>query len=69
MVSNIVSNGSGGDADIYMTYYFEWLHPDVDASNTAKVEELLQHHRGVGKMAVEKSIETIRKMVSNGDIN
>lgn len=51
-----------------MTYAFEWLHPEVDAKDEEKVKALKEKHAGTAKMAVEKSIEAMRKMVVDGKI-
>jgi len=51
-----------------MTYAFEWQHPDIDEKDTDKVEEQRRKHMETAKMAVEKSIEAIRRMVVEGSI-
>lgn len=51
-----------------MTYAFAWQHPEIDGSDTAKIEEQRKKHMETAKMAVEKSIEAIRKMVVEGEI-
>lgn len=65
-ISNIISTGP--DGDISMTYAFEWLHPEVAASDTQKVEELRGKHAKTAQMAVEKSIEAVRRLVQDGTI-
>lgn len=67
LVSNIISQGAGGDMDLYMTYTFQWLHPEVEAGSP-KVAELQKTYTGMAKMAVEKSIESIRRLVGEGKI-
>ena len=52
---------------MFMTYAFQWAHPDVEAGSP-KEEELRKEHMRVAKMAVDKSIEAIRRMVSQGEI-
>jgi len=51
-----------------MTYAFEWQHPELDGSDTSAVEEQRKKHMETAKMAVEKSIEAIRRMVVEGEI-
>lgn len=51
-----------------MTYAFEWLHPEVEASNEQKIEELRQKYSKTAQMAVEKSIECVRRLVNDGTI-
>lgn len=51
-----------------MTYTFEWFHPEVEAKNTEKVNELRKKYSKMAEMAVEKSIESIRRMVVEGSI-
>jgi len=50
-----------------MTYVFEWLHPEIEEDST-EVKELRAKHKGIAKMAVDKSIESIRRMVNEGII-
>ncbi|KAL7620451.1 hypothetical protein AAE478_009446 [Parahypoxylon ruwenzoriense] len=64
-ISNIVSKGP--DGELLMTYAFEWRHPDVrEGSEEAKVLE--EKSWKIAKLAVESSIDTIRRLVSNGEI-
>lgn len=68
VISNIISDGpSGKPEDLYMTYAFQWLHPDVEAGG-AKEKELMESHKAMAKMAVDKSIEAIRRLVGEGKI-
>ncbi|KEF51948.1 uncharacterized protein A1O9_11938 [Exophiala aquamarina CBS 119918] len=60
-VQNIVSEGANGE--LYMTYAFEWLHPELDADGLEKRK--VQEWK-IGKMAVEKTIEVMRQMVVDG---
>jgi Domain of unknown function (DUF1857) len=55
------------DAELQMTYCFEWPHPDVEAGSD-KEKELTVLHKKRGKMSVEKSIEAIRRMVAAGKL-
>ena len=68
LVTNVISDGSNGADDLYMTYIFEWKHPEIDAES-AEVKDLLAKHRAMAKMAVDKSIESIRKFVKEGVIH
>ena len=69
LVTNVISEGSSGtSSDLYMTYIFEWRHPDIKAGS-AELEELHAKHKAVAKMAVDKSIESIRNFVKEGVIN
>jgi len=60
-VQNIISEGAAGE--LYMTYAFEWLHPELDAEGLAKRK--VQEWK-IAKMAVEKTIEVMREMVVDG---
>ena len=67
-ISNVISDGpSGTDADLHMTYVFEWLNPEIDEDST-EVTELRARYKGMAKMGVDKSIESIRRMVKEGII-
>lgn len=68
MISNIVSEGPGGtEGDLHMTYVFEWRHPEVEAGG-AEEEELTVKHRGMAKMAVDGTIQTLRKLAAAGEL-
>ncbi|GAB7348044.1 hypothetical protein MBLNU459_g6080t1 [Dothideomycetes sp. NU459] len=68
VISNIISDGPSGEAtDLHMTYAFQWLHPDVEAGS-AEEKELMRGHKATAKMAVDKSIEAIRRLVNEGKI-
>lgn len=64
-VQNVISQGSQGE--LYMTYTFEWLHPECEGD-----EEALKHKRDkewtIAKMAVEETIRVMREMVKDGRI-
>ena len=68
VISNIISDGPSGDQfDLYMTYAFQWLHPEVEAGSD-KEKTLTKHHSDIAKMAVDKSIEAIRRMIGEGKL-
>lgn len=68
IVTNVISDGPNGtDSDRYMTYIFEWKHPGVE-KESAEFKDLRNKHKEMAKMAVDKSIESIRKFVEAGVI-
>jgi hypothetical protein len=68
IVKNIISDGASGEAkDLHMTYAFEFNFPNVE-EGSEEAEEQMKKLKGTSKMAVEKSIETIRHMVIDGRI-
>ncbi|KAK7511151.1 uncharacterized protein IWZ02DRAFT_385866 [Phyllosticta citriasiana] len=67
-ITNLISTGSGGQDDLYLTYIFEWRHPDLSADAADEIAKLRAKYDGMAKMAVEKSIESIRKMVAEETI-
>jgi hypothetical protein len=83
-IANYVSQGPSGQADdLFMTYVFEWRHPGVEAESEQASKMEAQHKKvsfcsswakydaddvQTAKMAVESSIETIRRLVSEGKI-
>lgn len=69
MVSNVVSDDPSGGTNIYMTYCFTLIYPDIGENDTAEIDRVRSQQKGMSKMAVEKSIETIRHMVQAGKIN
>ncbi|KAH0836119.1 hypothetical protein AYO21_02759 [Fonsecaea monophora] len=67
-VQNIISQGAGPEGeDLYMTYTFEWLHPECEGDVKA-LEEKRQKETKVAKMAVEETIRVMREMVKDGRI-
>lgn len=64
----MVSDGPSGDAtDLHMTYMFEISLPHV-AEGSEEKEKEEKRLKGMAKIAVEKSIDTIRDMVKDGRI-
>jgi hypothetical protein len=67
-ISNIISDGPSGEPeDLFLSYSFEWKHPDVEAGS-AQATELQAKHKKTAQMAVDKTIETVRKMVQQGSL-
>lgn len=66
-VQNVISQGRGGHSDLYMTYTFEWLHPECEGDEQALAAKR-EKEWNVAKMAVEKTIEVMREMVKDGRI-
>ena len=69
-VENVVSQGAGEEGvDLYMTYAFEWLHPEFDGENVKQqLAEASQKESKIAKMAVEETIRVMRQMVRDGKI-
>jgi hypothetical protein len=66
-IRNVISEGAGGEADLYMTYMFEFALPHIEeGSEDAEKEE--KRLKGMAKGAVESSIDAIREMVKDGRI-
>ncbi|KAK5651850.1 hypothetical protein OQA88_11619 [Cercophora sp. LCS_1] len=67
-IANYISQGpSGEETDLYMTYVFEWRVPGVEAGSE-EATKLEEKFKGTAKIAVESSIETIRRLVGEGKI-
>lgn len=64
-ISNIVSKGP--DGSLQMTYAFEWRHPDITAGSEEETQ-LREKYEKLSKVAVEGSIDTIRRLVKEGEI-
>lgn len=66
-IRNVVSDGPSGEAeDLHMTYMFEFSLPHAQGSEEQEKE--IKKLKGMAKMAVEKTIDTIRDMVKDGRI-
>ncbi|KAK2737125.1 hypothetical protein FQN57_000464 [Myotisia sp. PD_48] len=63
LVSNVISEGEGGE--LYMTYVFEWRHPDV-----SKEEHLTlrQKEKDMSELAVKGTIDAMRTLAKNGKL-
>jgi hypothetical protein len=66
-VMNIISQGAGGEEDLYMTYSFEWLHPEAEGDEE-KVKEKRKPLEEMAKKAVEGTIEVMRELAEKGTI-
>ena len=53
--------------DLNMTYIFEFLHDDVEVGSE-EYRNLVEEHRKGAKMAVDKSIEAMRRMAAAGEL-
>jgi hypothetical protein len=63
-----VSDGpSGEESDLLMTYMFEISLPNIQ-EGSEELEKETKRLKGMAKMAVEKSIDSIRDMVKDGRI-
>jgi hypothetical protein len=69
LVSIIISEGPGGaeEGDLWMTYVFGRPHPELEGGAKGQ-EEARKKELAMAKMAVGKSIESIREMVKDGRI-
>ena len=62
-IQNVVSEGAGGE--LYMTYVFEWLHPELEGDD-AGLWDKYEKERKMAAMAVEGTITAMREMVKDG---
>merc|ERR1712054_565637 len=65
-ISNIVSRGPEGE--LLMTYAFEWKHDHIQEGSDEATATREKYFK-MAKMAVEGSINTIRKFVREGGIS
>ncbi|KAI1774821.1 DUF1857-domain-containing protein [Hypoxylon cercidicola] len=64
-IANIVSDGP--DGALLMTYAFEWRYPDVEEGGE-EARALEEKSWKTAKTAVHGSIDTIRRLVKDGEI-
>ncbi|KAI1421840.1 hypothetical protein F5Y12DRAFT_665956 [Xylaria sp. FL1777] len=64
-VMNLISTRPDGEP--LLSYVFEWRHPDVP-EGSEKASQLEATHREMAKVAVDSSIDTIRRLVTEGKI-
>ena len=69
MISNIVSVGPKGveEGDIYLTFTFEWLHPEIQAGSAEEKQKRQVLSDGAQK-GVHGTIEAIRRLVKDGQL-
>jgi Domain of unknown function (DUF1857) len=67
-VMNIVSQGKGGDKDLYMTYTFEWLHPELEGKGEDELARQWEKEQETAKRGVESTIEVMRRLATEGKI-
>jgi hypothetical protein len=63
-VSNVVSEGA--DGELYLTYIFEWRHPEIEGEEDSVA--VLKREKGMSRLAVEGTIEVLRRLVEEGKI-
>lgn len=66
-VQNVVSQGKGGEDDLYMTYTFEWLHPELEGDEKGLAEKKVTEEK-MAQTAVESTIEVMRRLAKEGKI-
>lgn len=62
-VENIISEGP--DGELYMTYTFEWLHPELEGDD-AGLQQKREQETKLAKMAVQSTLKAMREMVEDG---
>ena len=62
-----VDGPNGTDEELQMTYFFEWLHPDLEDGSEQEAF-LTKQHKMRGKMSVDKTIEKMRSMAKEGKL-
>ncbi|KAK5173733.1 uncharacterized protein LTR77_002414 [Saxophila tyrrhenica] len=69
LITNTVSDGSSlEEADLNMTYTFEWRYPNVEEGSEDHKQKLEASRKGA-KQAVHSSIEAMRRMASAGELD
>ncbi|KAL4881879.1 DUF1857-domain-containing protein [Aspergillus karnatakaensis] len=63
LISNVISEGAEGE--LYMTYIFEWRHPDLSEEER---KGLFEREKAGSKVAVEGTIRVMRELVERGEL-
>ncbi|OJJ45786.1 hypothetical protein ASPZODRAFT_26405 [Penicilliopsis zonata CBS 506.65] len=62
-ITNTISGGDSGDpADLYLTFTFEWPHPDVEAGSQQE-EELRGRYAAMGRQVVPHTVAVARERI------
>lgn len=56
------------DHDLNLTYVFEWRHEEVKEGSEEE-KKLIEEHRKGGKLAVDKTLEAMRRMAAAGELD
>ncbi|KAH7126078.1 hypothetical protein EDB81DRAFT_698590 [Dactylonectria macrodidyma] len=64
-VANIVSRGA--DGEMLLTFSFQWRHPSVEVGSE-QAKEIEEKYWKMSPVAVNGSIEAIRRLVKEGEI-
>lgn len=62
-VTNVISEGAGGE--LFMTYIFEWRHPDASKEELAA---LLEKEKRMSQMAVEGTLKVMHQLAEENKI-
>jgi DNA topoisomerase IA len=65
-ISNLVSQGKD-EQDLYLTFYFEWTLPEIEAGSEEEKNVISQRWEMV-KEVVQETIDIGREMVKDGKI-
>ena len=69
LITNTVSDGPGlTEDDMHMTYTFELRYPEVKEGSD-EYKKKVEEHKKLAQMAVQKSLDSMRKMASAGELD
>jgi hypothetical protein len=66
-VQNIISIGAGGEDDMYLTFGFSFVFPDLE-EGTPAAETRKKEMTTMASKVVPGTIATIREMVKKGEL-
>jgi hypothetical protein len=67
-VSNIVSEGPGGEGDLYLTYRFTWVHAELEEGDIEGLNEERKRKVELARKTVEGTIGKMREMAGKGEV-
>jgi hypothetical protein len=66
-IQNIISQGPGGEHDLYLTFTFAFVFPDVEEGSPEAAEKVTQMKEMSNKV-VPGSVVEIRELAQKGEI-
>jgi len=67
-VLNIISQGpSGRDDDLWMTFTFEWDHPEIEVGSQEEIAKQKEYQKN-SPQAIEGVLKVIREMIAKGEL-
>lgn len=65
-VSNVISESASGSGELFLTFTFDFPHPDITDPNGEAARSQRDQHLAVARQVVPHSVDVARKMKVEG---